>query len=77
MTLEPNRNGSARAPAFRILHGLVEIGMAFKKTSDKGNEYLLCLIDDPTFANPIWANLITSNKGDQLRLMWDRPKAKA
>jgi len=48
----------------------------FKKTSEKGNAYLSVLIDDPSFAKPIWANLLTSSKSDELPLMWDRPKPK-
>ena len=76
VTLEPNRNGGAKAPAFRMLQGIHEIGIAFAKTSEKGNDYLSVLIDDPSFAAPIWANLITSSNGE-LPLMWDRPKNRA
>ena len=76
LTLEPNRSGGANAPAFRVFAGVQEIGIAFKKTSEKGNAYLSVLIDDPSFAKPIWANLLTSSKSDELPLMWDRPKPK-
>ena len=76
VTLEPNRQAGANGPAFRVFHGVHEIGIAFKRTSEKGNEYLSVLIDDPTFPRAIWANLITSSNDDELPLMWDRPKPK-
>ena len=75
--LTPNRTGSDKAPAFLLFHGDHEIGIAFAKTSGKGNEYLLVLVDDPSFAKPIWANLITSSTNGEFPLMWDRPQAKA
>ena len=77
VTLEPNRNGGAKVPAFRVFRGVHEIGIAFAKTSGKGNDYLSVLIDDPSFATPVWANLITSSTNNELPLMWDRPKPKA
>ena len=77
VTLEPNRSGGEKAPAYRVFQGIHEIGIAFAKTSEKGNEYLSIVIDDPSFAKPIWANLITSSTKDELPLMWDRPKTKA
>jgi len=77
VTLEPNRSSGANGPAFRVFLGIHEVGIAFKKTSEKGNEYISVLIDDPAFAKSIWANLITSSKSDELPLMWDRPKPKA
>src|SRR5450432_2167650 len=77
VTLEPNLNGGEKAPAYRVFQGSHEIGIAFAKTSGKGNEYLSVVIDDPSFAKAIWANLITSSTKDELLLMWDRPKTKA
>lgn len=77
VTLEPNRNGGAKAPAFRVFLGIHEIGIAFAKTSEKGNPYLSVLIDDPSFATPIWANLLTNSKDATIPLMWDRSKPKA
>jgi uncharacterized protein (DUF736 family) len=76
LTFEPTRNGGAKAPAFRVMNGIREVGIAFKKTSVKGNDYLLVLIDDPAFSKPIWANLITSTENSDIPLMWDRPQPK-
>ena len=69
--------GGAKAPAFRVFLGIHEIGIAFAKTSEKGNPYLSVLIDDPSFATPIWANLLTNSKDATIPLMWDRSKPKA
>lgn len=77
LTLEPNRNAGSKGPAFRIFSNIHEVGIAFKKKSGKGNEYLLCLIDDPSFAKPIWANLIISTDQAEIPLMWDRPQPKS
>lgn len=77
LTLEPNRSSGANGPAFRMFNGIHEVGIAFKKTSEKGNEYLSVLIDDPSFPKAIWANLLTSSKDAEIPLMWDRPKPKS
>ena len=72
VTLEPIRSKSEKAPDFRLMRGTTEIGVAFKKTSEKGHEYLSVVIDDPAFAGPIWANLLIGEK--QCPLMWDRSR---
>ena len=77
VTLEPLRSNSEKAPDFRVYKGSGEVGIAFRKTSEKGNEYISVLFDDPSFAKPIWANLLLGKDAlENLPLMWDRPKAK-
>ena len=73
ITLEPVRSRNEKAPDFRVLAGLAEIGIAYRKTSEKGNEYLSVLLDDPSFPRPIWSNLLLAGKGDY-PLMWDRKR---
>ena len=77
VTLEPVRSSNEKAPDFRVHMGLGEVGIAYKKTSEKGNEYISVLLDDPGFAKPFWCNLLSNSKSDALPLMWDRPKPKA
>lgn len=76
ITLEPVRSSNEKAPHFRAFSGVHEVGIAFRKTSERGNEYLSVVLDDPSFARAVWCNLLLSDR-DELPLMWDRPKPKA
>ena len=59
------------APDFRIKAGAVEIGAAWHRTSRGGNEYISVKLDDPSFAAPIYANLVEQqDKG--FALIWSR-----
>ena len=55
-----------------------EIGAGWKRTGEKGGEYVALLIDDPTFPQPIRA---ISRNCDSLRkdwtLHWSRPRDRA
>ncbi len=65
------------APDYRIHLGDKdgpEIGAAWKQTGEKAGEYLSVLIDDPTFVQPIRANLFKSGRsGNTHHLLWNRP----
>jgi uncharacterized protein (DUF736 family) len=64
-------NPAAKGPHFRVMTGSVEIGAAWTKTAaDSGREYLSVKIDDPTFAQPIYASLVEAEGG--YRLIWNR-----
>jgi uncharacterized protein (DUF736 family) len=76
LTLEPIRSRSDKAPDFRVFNNTIEIGVAYRRTSERGNEYLAVLLDDPAFNKPIRCNLLLGGH-EELPLMWDRPKAKA
>ena len=76
ITLEPVRSASDKAPDFRAYSGVHEVGIAYRKTSERGNEYLSVLLDDPSFTKAVWCNLLLSDR-DELPLMWDRPKPKS
>lgn len=76
LTLEPLRSKNGKAPDFRVFNNTIEIGVAFRRTSERGNAYLAVLLDDPAFNKPIWCNLLLGDR-EELSLMWERPKAKA
>jgi uncharacterized protein (DUF736 family) len=63
-----------KGPDFRIFSGTTEFGAAWKKRSDKGNEYLSVKLDDPSFPAPIYASLVETEGGD-LALIWSRRRA--
>ncbi|MCP8883374.1 DUF736 domain-containing protein [Devosia sp. XJ19-1] len=61
------------APSHRVFVGRAEIGAAWSKTSNEGRNYLSLKVDDPSFSNPIYANLFEDEDGDTHSLIWSRP----
>lgn len=71
VTLKPADQTSGKAPDFRaITDGGIEIGGAWKRQSKNGNAYLSVRLDDPSFAAPVYANLVERD-GRHL-LIWQR-----
>jgi uncharacterized protein (DUF736 family) len=66
------------APNYRVLADDVEIGAGWKRTGDKAGEYISLLIDDPSFGQPIRANLFEVVRGgDTFHLIWTRPSRRS
>lgn len=63
---------SPKGPDFRIIIRKAECGAAWKQTSEKGNDYLSVVLDDPSFAAPIRANLVETNIKGEYALLWSR-----
>ena len=61
-------------PDYRIYSGKVELGAAWRKTSEAGRDYLSVAIDDPSFAQPLNAALIEAEDPDGYTLVWSRPR---
>ena len=66
------------APDFRLQAGEdgdgPEIGAGWKRTGEKAGDYVSVVIDDPSFAQPIHANLFQSNHEEgTFTLTWNRP----
>jgi uncharacterized protein (DUF736 family) len=74
----PNdRGGNENAPDFRIQAGTgLEVGAAWKKTSEAGRDYLSVTLDDPSFPATIYARLIEGEDGTH-DLIWSRSKPQA
>jgi uncharacterized protein (DUF736 family) len=68
---ETNR-ASDNAPSHRVYVGRVEIGAAWSKRSNEGRDYLSVKLDDPSFAAPIYANLVED--GESFTLIWSRSR---
>jgi len=50
-----------------------EVGAGWKRTGDKAGDYVSIVIDDPTFPQPVRANLFQSDpKGKSFHLLWTR-----
>ncbi len=55
-----------------------EIGAGWKRTGEKAGEYVALLIDDPTFPQPIRANLFRDDDaGKDWSLHWSHPRDRA
>lgn len=70
----PAEGDNEKGPDFRVFAGATEFGAAWKKRSDKGNDYLSVKLDDPSFAAPIYASLVEA-EGEELALIWSRRRA--
>jgi uncharacterized protein (DUF736 family) len=71
--LRPGDKESDNAPDYRIFAGGVEFGAAWKKTSRESRDYLSVKLDDPSFPQPIYANLVDAEEG--YTLVWSRSRA--
>lgn len=67
------RANGENAPSHRVFVGRAEIGAAWSKMSNEGRNYLSLKVDDPSFSNPIYANLFEDEDGDTHSLIWSRP----
>lgn len=66
------------APNYRVIAGDVEIGAGWKRRGDKAGDYVALLIDDPSFTQPIRANLFESTSdGKTFHLLWTRPSRRS
>jgi len=76
--LTPNQKSGEREPDYRVVastaSGNVEFGAAWKKTSEKGQDYLSVAIDDPALPGSLNAALFPSEDGETAALVWTRPK---
>jgi uncharacterized protein (DUF736 family) len=78
--LKPVEKASDKEPDYRIVaetaFGTVEFGAAWKRTSEKGQEFLSVSIDDPALSGSLNAALFASESGESAALVWNRPKSK-
>ena len=63
---------SDSAPTHRVFVGAAEIGAGWTKTSQGGRDYLALKLDAPSFAAPVYANLVEAEGGTTHRLIWSR-----
>ena len=79
LVLVPAEHSDAEsAPDYRVHLGDdadgPEVGAGWKRTGEKAGEYVSLQLDDPTFAQPIRANLFQSaDDKSSWGLYWNRP----
>lgn len=78
--LVANEKSSDKEPDYRVVAnnggGMVEFGAAWKRTSEKGQEFLSVSIDDPALPGALNAALFDAQDGETASLVWTRPKPK-
>ncbi len=66
------------APDYRVHIGAEgdgpEVGAGWKRTGERAGAYVSLILDDPSFTQPIRANLFQSSRDDgAYHLLWNRP----
>lgn len=72
---------SDKAPDYRVLRADDddgEVGAGWKHTGEKAGPYVSLVLDDPTLARPIRANLFRSEADESVYLLqWNRPSRRS
>ena len=80
VALRPTARAGEREPDYRIFEegegGTVEFGAAWKRTSERGQEFLSIVIDDPALNAPLHAALFMRERENSANLVWTRPSTK-
>jgi uncharacterized protein (DUF736 family) len=80
VAFKPNPRKADKEPDYRIVaatpSGSVELGAGWKRTSDKGMEFVSVSLDAPLLTTPFNAALFLEADGKSATLVWSRPKAK-
>lgn len=79
--LRPVEKSADKEPDYRVVAqtgqgGTVEFGAAWKRKSEKGQEFLSVSIDDPALSGALNAALFADESGETAVLVWNRPKVK-
>jgi uncharacterized protein (DUF736 family) len=70
-----DRKEGDSAPDFRIVAGMAEVGVAWRRIRRGSEEtYLSVKLDDPALPQPIWGALIESAEDGTARLLWRRER---
>ena len=71
VAITPVEKRGESQPDYRVFVGKVEIGAGWLRTSKgNGREFVSVKLDDPSFAAPIYANLV--EREGQHELIWSR-----
>jgi uncharacterized protein (DUF736 family) len=77
----PTGNTGEREPDYRIVQehdgALVEFGAAWKRSSERGRDFLSVMLDDPALSASLYAALFFSERDNTATLVWQRQTKKA
>jgi uncharacterized protein (DUF736 family) len=81
VVFRPTEKNGDKEPDYRVIHeteaGTVELGAAWKRSSERGREFLSVVLDDPALASSVNAALFLSDQDDRATLVWQRQNRKA
>jgi len=73
-SFEPLAKKGEKGPDYRVIAEGSDLGAAWRKTSQEGNEYLSVSLDDPSFLPPINCRLVKTGTEVTHSLIWERPR---
>jgi uncharacterized protein (DUF736 family) len=77
----PTGNIGEREPDYRIVQerdgAIVEFGAAWKRSSERGRDFLSVMLDDPALSASLYAALFFSERDNTATLVWQRQTKKA
>jgi uncharacterized protein (DUF736 family) len=76
-TFEPLSKRGDKSPDYRIMFGLVDLGAAWKRSSDNGQSHLSVRLDDPSFPSPINCRLKKTGIEHGYSLIWERDRKRS
>lgn len=80
VAIRPAEKSGDKEPDYRVVaemgFGPIELGAAWKRTSERGQEFLSVSLDDPALNGPVNAALFLNAEDSTAVLAWNRPKAK-
>jgi uncharacterized protein (DUF736 family) len=81
ITIRPSEKSGGKEPDYRVIYDgetcPVVIGAAWKRTGQRGKDFLSVSIDDPAFNAPLNTALFPDERGMTAALVWTRAKPKA
>jgi uncharacterized protein (DUF736 family) len=82
VVFRPTGKTGEREPDYRIVQErdgvlVVELGAAWKRSSERGRDFLSVMLDDPALPASLYAALFLSDRDDTATLVWQRQTKKA
>jgi uncharacterized protein (DUF736 family) len=81
VVFRPNEKMGDKEPDYRIVQDrdglVVEFGAAWKRSSERGRDFLSVLLDDPALPSSLNAALFLAEDQDRATLVWQRQARKA
>lgn len=73
-TFEALTKRNDKSPDYRITVSLSDLGAAWKRTGDNGDEHFSVRLDDPSFTAPINCRLVKTGIEHGYSLIWERAR---
>src|SRR4051812_28944761 len=78
--IRPAERNGEKGPDYRLIsetaHGHIELGAAWKRTSEQGRDFISVSLDAPLLDTPLNAALFMSETGSNASMVWNRMRPK-